>query len=168
MKKSAYEWTIDELDHLEKYYKIKSDETLAGELKRTISNVRFTRLKYGFKRQGQTFNENVPEGKKWCWFCKEFHDKTEFNKNKRKPNGLQDECKRAVKTMALKRKANKNKKQIKVKEKTCKKCNILKPIEEFVKNVSTEDGYTNKCKECLNEQLEKKYILNEGENNNGK
>ena len=34
--------------------------------------------------------------------------------------------------------------------KICKTCNLEKPIEQFVKNKSSQDGYTSMCKPCRN------------------
>lgn len=41
----------------------------------------------------------------------------------------------------------------KVKNKKCKICNLKKDITQFCKNKSYVDGYTNKCKECVNSSL---------------
>ena len=145
-------WTIEELDYLEKYYKVKSDDEIAKELNKKVNDVKFTRYDYGYKKQGQTFNENKPIDQKWCWFCKKFHEKTEFSKNKNKPDGLQDECKRAVKMIRLKRNNKEKNKKIIIKSKVCSECGKEKKSDEFIKNVSTYDGLSNKCKECLNKE----------------
>lgn len=41
-------------------------------------------------------------------------------------------------------------------EKTCKKCGIIKSISDFPKSVRSKDGYSNKCKLCIN-KLNKEY-----------
>ena len=40
-------------------------------------------------------------------------------------------------------------------EKTCKKCNTIKPLTEFPANSGCRDGYTNECKVCTRERVRK-------------
>jgi len=147
------EWKLEEDDCIEKYYLVKSDAELANYLKKTESQVRTRRYELGFikQRQIQHIGEKK-DGMKWCWYCTEYHEISQFNKNKRREDGLQDECKRANKETTLKRKAMKNKKKEDgILEKRCIKCDKLKSVDNFIKNISTTDGYSNLCKECLNE-----------------
>lgn len=158
-----HEWTIKEDEYIEKYYLIKSDKDIANDLHNvTTGQVRSRRIELGFKKQRQTFIKEAPEGMKWCWYCSKFHPIEEFSKNKSKPDGVQDECRRAVKQMVLDRKFKNNKKKNKenlIKEKLCVGCNTTKTIDNFIKNVSTLDGYSNLCIDCLNknDKLIKKF-----------
>ncbi|HCL4447235.1 TPA: hypothetical protein N2D16_002840 [Clostridium botulinum] len=159
-----YQWTIEEDDYIEKYYLVKSDKEIGKILGLSETRIKLRRYKLGFKKQRQTFHKESPEGMKWCWFCNEHHPIEYFSKNKNKPDGLQDECKIAVKQMVLNRKAKqfKKKKNNVLKEKQCEKCDQIKTIENFIKNVSTKDGYSNLCRECLNENLNRKFKIKEG------
>ena len=161
MIKKKIIWELHEDDYIEKYYLVKSDEEIAKELNKTKSQITSRRLKLGFKKQRQTFHKEIIDGMKWCWHCNKFQPLDEFSKNKNKPDGYQDECKRAVKEIILNRKIleKKKKKQNNISNKTCSKCNINKNISAFVKNSSTIDGYSNLCRECLNENNTKKYKM---------
>ncbi len=44
-----------------------------------------------------------------------------------------------------------------MKTKICTKCELEKPIDEFVKNGNQNDGYTNDCKLCYNIKRTKRY-----------
>lgn len=157
MKKTE-SWTIEEADHIEKYFRVKSDEELGEDLNMKTSQIKKIRYELGFKKQRQTVNKESPEGMKWCWYCTEFHPIDEFSNNKRKKDGKQDECRKAVKFLVLKRKANKNRKPLKLKEKLCTACEKTYKIDKFIKNVSTNDGYSNLCIECLNKnEISRKY-----------
>lgn len=37
-----------------------------------------------------------------------------------------------------------------MKTKKCSKCGLVKPVEDFGKDKSQEDGYNRKCKKCIN------------------
>jgi len=41
--------------------------------------------------------------------------------------------------------------------KTCTKCNVVKPLNEFVKHKNTKSGYGARCKECLREYNKQRY-----------
>jgi hypothetical protein len=45
-------------------------------------------------------------------------------------------------------------------EKTCKKCNQTKPIEEFYPHKFNADRLYKKCKECVREESRKSYVKN--------
>lgn len=161
------EWTLSEDDYIEKYYLVKSDEELAKDLSKITSQVKKRRYDLGFTKQRQTPNRGTrKEGEKWCWYCAEYHKISEFNKNKRKEDGLQDECKRANKEINLKRKAKISKKKGNdILEKKCLKCDEVKSINNFIKNISTSDGYSKFCKQCLNEnKTSRKYKMEDNSN----
>lgn len=151
----------EKIDYIEANYLKKSDKELSVELGLTESTVKSTRYKYGLKKQRQTSNNQLitEDGKKWCWYCNEFHDLSMFNKNKSKPSGYQDECRIANKQITIERKQKKNKIN-NIKHKICDDCKEELPINMFIKNVSTKDGYSNKCKECLNKDSNKKFKIN--------
>jgi len=152
----------EKIDYIETNYLKKSDKELAVELGLTESTVKSTRYKCGFKKQRQTSNNQLitEDGKKWCWYCNEFHNLSMFNKNKSKPSGYQDECKIANKQITIERKQKKNKLNNDIKYKICEDCEEELPINMFIKNVSTRDGYSNKCKVCLNKDSNKKFKIN--------
>ena len=156
----------EKIDYIEANYLKKSDKELAVELELTESIVKSTRYKCGLKKQRQTSNNQLitEDGKKWCWYCNEFHDLSMFNKNKSKPSGHQDECRIANKQITIERNQKlKSKKTNKINYKICEECGEKLEIEMFIKNVSTKDGYSNKCKICMNKNSNKKYKI-EGDN----
>ncbi|MBY6838681.1 hypothetical protein [Clostridium botulinum] len=147
----------EQLDYIEKYYLIKPDEDISKEIKVSIAKIKNTRYKYGWKKQRQTSNKNLfnEKGEKWCWYCNTYHELSWFNKNKNKPSGYQDECRIAQKQINIERKLKKTERNIKTK--VCEECGQELSSEMFIKNVSTQDGYSNKCKECLNKDLKRKF-----------
>jgi len=165
LAKDKIEWKLEDDDYIEKYYLVKSDAEIANYLKKIESQVRVRRYKLGFIKQRQTPNRGARmDGMKWCWYCAEYHEISEFNKNKRREDGLQDECKRANKETTLKRKAMKNKKKEddKILEKRCTNCDEVKSTDNFIRNISTIDGYSNLCKKCLNgNKISRKFKITE-------
>ncbi|WP_252241546.1 hypothetical protein [Clostridium sp. ZBS18] len=152
----------EQLDYIEKYYLTKSDKDISEEIKVSIGKIKSTRYKYSWKKQRQTSNKNLfnEKGEKWCWYCNTYHELSWFNKNKNKPSGYQDECKIGSKQMTLKRKYEKKKSKInKIKSKICEECEQELSINMFIKNVSTKDGYSNKCKNCMNKDLNRKFKI---------
>lgn len=152
----------EKIDYIEANYLKKSDKELAIELGLTESIVKSTRYKCGLKKQRQTSNNQLitEDGKKWCWYCNEFHDISIFNRNKSKPSGYQDECRIANKQITIERKQKKNKINNKIEYKVCECCGEKLSVSMFIKNVSTKDGYSNKCRECLNKDSNKKFKIN--------
>jgi len=47
-----------------------------------------------------------------------------------------------------------------MKEKQCKQCGVIKPVEEFYPNWRNSDGYFSLCKFCLRENRAKHYQKN--------
>lgn len=161
--KNINQLTDEEIDYIERYYLTKTDYEVSKYLDVKESTVKRIRYKYDWKKQRQTSNKELfnKNGEKWCWYCNTYHDISWFNKNKNKPSGYQDECKIGSKQMTLKRKYKKQKnEEIDIERKICEECGQELSIEMFIKNVSTKDGYSNKCKECMNEDLDRKYKIN--------
>lgn len=157
--------TEEEIDIVEKNYLIKSDDEIGEMIGKKGSTIKKYRYKYGFLKQRQTFMDEVDEDKKWCWYCSEVHNKDMFSVNSSKPDGLQDECKIAVKKLVIIRKQKKKEKieNIENLEKTCIDCGKLMSVKHFIKNISTTDGYSNKCKACMNNEKDKPRFILGGE-----
>lgn len=164
MKNVSKELTEEEIDIIEKNYLIKNDIEIGEMLGRKSGTIKRYRYKYGFLKQRQTFINEVDSDKKWCWYCSEVHSKEMFSFNSSKPDGLQDECKIAVKKLSIIRK-QKKKEKIENIEKTCVDCGETMNITHFIKNISTSDGYSNKCKTCMNKEKNKPRFILGGEKN---
>lgn len=100
---------------------------------------------------------------KYCNHCKQTKDVSEFNKNKRRKDGLQDCCK------ICSREKNRNSyKRAKlgliehfednspVGYKKCRECETVKPVSEFGNNKTNKDGLTKNCLDCQN-RLKREY-----------
>lgn len=145
----------EEDKYIQENFNIEDDKDIAEKLHKTESQIKRRRYELGLKRQRQTIHKETVEGMKWCWRCEKFHPLDEFSNNKNKKDGKQDECKMAVKKARLAKKDSKN--NIELKEKKCKECSKTKSIKHFIKNVSTKDGYSNQCVDCLNKNVIRKY-----------
>lgn len=150
------------IDYIEANYLKKTDKEIGNEIGLSEYLIKKIRYECGFKKQRQTSNGQLitDDGKKWCWYCNEFHDISMFNKNKSKPSGYQDECRIANKQITIERNQKKNKISNNMKHKVCECCGEELSVNMFIKNVSTKDGYSNKCKECLNKDSNKKFKIN--------
>jgi hypothetical protein len=161
--KKYEELTVEQVDYIESNFRLKSDEEIAKDLNLKVGEVKKVRQECGFKKQRQTSNRQLitDDGRKWCWYCNKFHPLDAFNLNKNKPSGYQDECRIAQKKIKIER--DKKKKQIKnsniIKTKICESCGEELDISMFIINVSTKDGLSNKCKSCLNKNLDRKFII---------
>ena len=93
-----------------------------------------------------------------CIKCAIKKDINEFYLFKGKLNGRT--CKICRKQIAKKKYRN-NKKQLFLKKisvvKHCNKCNEKKKIVFFVKHLNSIDGYTQRCKICINAQRRQRY-----------
>lgn len=111
---------------------------------------------------------------KQCSKCKEILDYSLFYKDKYSKNGLNSSCKICVKNKStenrrkagiLSRQIGKNLNKAKetssayrsrrkeyfiylITEKTCRSCELLKPVSDFKKSIIHKDGYRNHCKIC--------------------
>lgn len=167
MGEKKFIYTIEQADYIEKYFREKSDQELAEDLELTANKVRTIRLELGFKKQRQTVNKEIPEGMKWCYYCSTFHKLDEFSNNKSKPDGKQDNCKYATKLIAKQREEKKKNNKSDILKKECKGCNKIKDIKYFIQNVSTKDGYSNLCIDCLNKnEIIRKFKNGDGTNMN--
>jgi hypothetical protein len=157
------ELTVEQVDYIENNFRFKSDKEMSEELGLKEAEVKKVRSECGFKKQRQTSNRQLitDDGRKWCWHCNKFHPLDAFNLNKNKPSGYQDECRIAQKKIKIER--DKKKKQIKDnninKLKVCECCGEKLDVSMFIINVSTKDGLSNKCKKCLNKNLDRKFII---------
>jgi len=157
------ELTVEQVDYIEKNFRIKTDKEISEELGLKEAEVKKVRAECGFNKQRQTSNRQLitDDGRKWCWHCNKFHPLDAFNLNKNKPSGYQDECRIAQKKIKIER--DKKKKQIKdntdKKIKVCECCGEEFDTSMFIINVSTKDGLSNKCKKCLNKNLDRKFII---------
>lgn len=163
------ELSIEQVDYIEANFRTKSDEELAKDLGLKVGEIKKVRQECGFKKQRQTSNRQLitDDGRKWCWYCNKFHPLDAFNLNKNKPSGYQDECRIAQKKIKIER--DKKKKQninnIKIEYKMCECCGEKLDKSMFIVNVSTKDGLSNRCKKCLNKNVDKKFII-KGEDKN--
>ena len=109
---------------------------------------------------------------KECNVCKKVKNETEFYKNKTHKDGLYYHCKKCQNE--YKRKSNKFKNEIKVKEnkklvvnnlfKRCCRCGKIKEKIEFYKNKNYKDGLCYHCKECQT-TYNKEFLKNNPEKN---
>jgi hypothetical protein len=96
------------------------------------------------------------ENSKVCGNCKEIKLLDEFYKDKTHKYGVGNNCKICDNIRNKERHAKKPKiiKEIidysTITHKICVKCNIEKPLNEFVKRKTSKDGCRGECKECYN------------------
>lgn len=101
-------------------------------------------------------------GVKRCSCCKEFKTLDNFCYNKERADGFNKYC-RECSSRKQKIIHNKNKKaqKIKLENRSCISCDIIKPINEFEKNTNIKTGYTNYCKFCANKSSNKRWHEND-------
>lgn len=77
---------------------------------------------------------------KTCFKCKEVKDESEFNLDRRRPDGRFPYCKkcRSVSKKPIPAAGNK----------VCTRCKVEKPFDQFGKRTDREDGLNSWCKEC--------------------
>ncbi|MEW9551625.1 endonuclease domain-containing protein [Nonomuraea sp. NPDC050783] len=112
---------------------------------------------------------------KWCSDCGEVKDVSEFGLNKRMADGLARYCKECFRRRRhesyRKRRTEQGevvRERIEVAEgqKYCPRCAEIKPIAEFGRNRSHEDGLTDYCKPCHNQVMRDNRIKNHGSTRN--
>jgi hypothetical protein len=99
----------------------------------------------------------------FCIKCKQTLPFKEFIKDKRKPKGIDSNCKTCNRER-LKKYDKPKTTHIQVEEKVCTSCGILKPKSEYYKNSYKIDGLTSSCKFCKyleKKKKDKKYIERE-------
>jgi hypothetical protein len=104
------------------------------------------------KQQGQLrIQKDLEEGKKTCSMCEDRKSLDEFIKDNRTPDGFNYNCKSCSIVKRSKSKDKKEKTFIPtISEKKCKKCCIVKSVQEFPIQITTKDGYSPLCRDCKN------------------
>ncbi|MFD6508746.1 hypothetical protein [Bacillus sp. NPDC060175] len=106
--------------------------------------------------------------KKQCSYCKKSKDLNQFHECKAKPDGLQSRCKPCNNYTR-----NTNKKTLiisveidgeMIEHRYCKKCEELKPLDQFAKN--GRGGRKAHCKPCHIEKVKKSKAIREALKNN--
>lgn len=109
----------------------------------------------------ETELKDIPENytEKTCCKCKKISPLTNYHKDKHQWDGHSTRCKDCWKA---RQKELKNKSvPIDVTEKKCKKCNVVRPIDQFHKqNTSSVDGRDIYCKECKSKKALEWYAKN--------
>ena len=94
---------------------------------------------------------DLEEGKKTCSMCGDRKLLDEFIKDKKQVDGLRGSCKSCS---SITRQKSKEKKQEifapTISEKKCKKCCIVKNVQQFPIQITTKDGYSPLCRDCKN------------------
>lgn len=86
---------------------------------------------------------------KFCPKCRTLKSADSFAKNCNSKDGLENVCKFCLKEYHLKRRQNLQ--RIKITEKKCSKCGLLKPVSDFYKSNIYKDGYRCLCIACEKE-----------------
>jgi len=143
------------------FYRDKRDNSFRGQCKKCcIEHDWQTHLKNKerlFQEHNKYQLENPITHKKCCW-CKKEKPVSEFNKNKRKKDGLDHRC-RICKQAQKKQTHLKNKERLfqkhtkyqlenTLERKICSYCELKKNIMEFYKCKRNKDGFQNKCISC--------------------
>ena len=92
------------------------------------------------------FVENVSSPTKTCPCCNESKPRSEFGKDKNRPDGLACYCRPCKRE---KSKSYSKRDKIVLTEKTCKKCEETLPIDAFHDKADTADGKQSYCSECV-------------------
>ncbi|BDA49224.1 hypothetical protein COCOBI_13-3340 [Coccomyxa sp. Obi] len=85
---------------------------------------------------------------KTCRNCGEKKPRTDYHRNHSKADELEDVCRPCKAQRDAARRAIRASMVPNVSQKTCKKCHVEKPAEEFPRNKLTNDGLHSYCKKC--------------------
>jgi len=88
---------------------------------------------------------------KRCSRCKKEKPLSEFGKDTHAKDGLFCYCKPCLRAYNEEYKKTVSLSKINSKSKRCSRCGLVKPAEQFIKNMSSPDGLASKCKECNRE-----------------
>ena len=173
-------WTEEELNFLlfayqSDYYTV---DEIAQALDRPVYAIRSKAYSFSLKRPVK--KDNLPDGYKRCSKCDTILPLDYFSKSSKGKNGLRSECKFCVKKYKKiydeKRKAKtlgfeenireesiheENVHEENVREQTfkkCRKCEEVKPLNEFYRDRNLKDGHKNSCKLCESKRQRKWYI----------
>lgn len=98
---------------------------------------------------------------KRCSRCGEVKDRSEFNKDRARRDGLTSECKSCrykVQKELHKKRGDKNIKNVEmVGTKRCSKCGEVKNVREFNKDGTTKDGLHYLCRSCVAKVCKERY-----------
>ena len=102
-----------------------------------------------------------------CNVCSEYKSVSEFGKNKNAKYGVNNQCKKCVREVRIKKGLIKDRdvRRSKVErfydgsgkliKKQCSNCRYIKTVDEFHKGKGGKDGYVSRCKKCVKEKLKK-------------
>ncbi len=99
---------------------------------------------------------------KYCNNCNQTRSRDEFTPDPRNKDGLQGICKpcRKIVKQAARDKRAAEGPLVRVSSKTCNKCDITKPSDEFYRDTGLADGLGTICKDCKNEASAKWKAVN--------
>jgi len=88
---------------------------------------------------------------KMCNKCQIFKNESEFFKSKSSKTGFRSSCKLCNKeyTKNLQTKFEEQRKELNIQEKTCSRCKLTLPINNFVVRNLSKDGYNPACTNCI-------------------
>ena len=152
-------WTEKELGFKSEYFlKVWADKKISE-----IIPVDFTeeRKKKSCKRVKKYYQNRIAKDKVevYCDFCNETHNplRLTYEKNIKRNNGKYI-CERHGGHIAGKKPKKKKENPYATEgKKQCTECTKIKPFDEFGKDKSRRDGYSNKCKLCRSQAALKKY-----------
>jgi hypothetical protein len=93
--------------------------------------------------------EIIIEQNKKCNKCLLTLDKSSFNKDRTKKDGLHTTCRLCEKENKKRYLESKKENMSKMTEKKCLTCDKIKDISHYTQHIYTKDGFVNHCKECI-------------------
>ena len=157
-------WTKEEEEMLTKIHHLYTVKELAEIFQVTKNSIAQKKCRLGLKYE----KENIQEGYKKCWYCKEIKTIDNFWLQAKQNDGYQTMCKQCKKIYEANRKmkeevANKNKKLNDYVERNkntkfyCEKCNEEKKISDYYLQV-TNRGVYKRCKKCADKKNTEKKL----------
>lgn len=168
-------WNENEVATLRDKFATEDLDVLMTELDRSIRSIMCKANSLGLARRA---NNAVVDGKKLCTFCREWHDVSEFYRNRCKYDGYEYYCKKYYLQKDKKADAGElhkakwtfkrsnsgyvgiDRERVKSKKvelstidgiegKMCTECEIWKPLDSFPKLAKGVGGRGSKCKACV-------------------
>jgi adenine-specific DNA methylase len=91
---------------------------------------------------------------KFCGICNEDKPYEDFNKANRKyGDGYNSYCRKCQSLYYFARKELRQKNQVYLESKECSTCKNIKPISEFGKLSTSDDGYNDHCSKCWRRRI---------------